>query len=458
MQSSMIDRLSEYVTTALTKDVPESVVRKGSHHVLDSLAAIVSGSQLPAGRAGAAWSAKNPGREEATVVGAGHRTSARHAALANAMSAHADETDDSHEPSRTHPGCGIVPAALAIAEREGRTGEDLLRAVILGYDVAGRMNPALWPDYMFMRGQSLKTHLHSTHAIGSLWGATAAVAALSGISQIEAKYLFSYSAQQTAGIVSWLRDVEHIEKSYVFAAMGASNAVEGLSFVQAGWPGVRDVFTGYPSFFQAFGLDSDPELLVRGLGKDFVVSVTNLKRFSVGSPCQAPLQALLDMMDEFGLRKDDIARVECTLATAQTDTVGDPDMPDICLPYLLDVALNDGALTFLSAHDLDRFASWKGGSRDSRIVVISDDEMAPTRQAIVRIVMTDGSEHRRHEDSILGSPKNPMPEDVVRAKAFELCAPVIGDKNAEKLCQAALDLTTVSDCRSLTELLSAGKD
>ena len=80
---------------------------------------------------------------KSSVVGTGLRTSAVVAALANGMLAHADETDDLHAPSRTHPGCAVVPAALAIAERVQASGERFVRAVVLGYDVCARVNEAL---------------------------------------------------------------------------------------------------------------------------------------------------------------------------------------------------------------------------------------------------------------------------------------------------------------------------
>ena len=83
------------------------------------------------------------GAPEASVVGTRIRTSAVNAALANGMLAHADETDDSHAPSRTHPGCAVVPAALAVAERSMPPAKRFLRAVVLGYDVCARVNMAL---------------------------------------------------------------------------------------------------------------------------------------------------------------------------------------------------------------------------------------------------------------------------------------------------------------------------
>src|SRR5262245_46118780 len=129
-------RLSEYVAGASARPLPDAVVEKARHHVLDTLAAMVSGSQLRPGVMAIGYVASLGGVAEASVVGTRIRTSAVNAALANGMLAHADETDDSHAPSRTHPGCAIIPAALAIAERGHASGERFLQSVVLGYDVA----------------------------------------------------------------------------------------------------------------------------------------------------------------------------------------------------------------------------------------------------------------------------------------------------------------------------------
>src|SRR6185503_20544319 len=96
------------------------------------------------------------GVREASIPGSRIVSSAITAALAGGMLAHADETDDSHAPSRTHPGCAVLPAALAIAERQHVSGEQFLRAVVLGYDVCARVNHALGAE-------ALAAASHSTH-------------------------------------------------------------------------------------------------------------------------------------------------------------------------------------------------------------------------------------------------------------------------------------------------------
>jgi len=127
-----MQRLSAYIAQALRKPLPGPVLEKTKHHVLDTVAAMVSGSRLPPGKNAISFVRTLGGAREACVVGSRIVTAAGNAALANGMLAHADETDDSHAPSLTHPGCGIVPAALAMAEREQRNGAAFLRAVALG--------------------------------------------------------------------------------------------------------------------------------------------------------------------------------------------------------------------------------------------------------------------------------------------------------------------------------------
>lgn len=107
--SEVMRGLSRYISSAVGEDLPPEVSEKGKHHLLDTLAAMISGSRLRPGKAAIQFVASQGGREEACVAGTSILTTAINAALANGMLAHADETDDSHKDSRCHPGCGIVP-------------------------------------------------------------------------------------------------------------------------------------------------------------------------------------------------------------------------------------------------------------------------------------------------------------------------------------------------------------
>lgn len=157
--SPVMQQVSDYIATALRKPLPKSVVEKTKHHILDTIAAMVSGTKLLPGKMAISYVKKLGGTPEAQVVGTRILTNAVNAAVANAMLAHADETDDSHAPSLTHPGCGIVSAALAMAERGRRDGTAMLRAVTLGYDISSRLTLSLG-------GSGFRSVGHLTHCFG----------------------------------------------------------------------------------------------------------------------------------------------------------------------------------------------------------------------------------------------------------------------------------------------------
>src|SRR5204862_4246341 len=102
--SPVMQRLSAYIAQAPKKRLPAAVAEKTKHHVLDTLAAMISGARLPPGKKAISFARTRGGTKEACIVAAGILTTAENAALANGMLAHADETDDSHAPSLTHPG------------------------------------------------------------------------------------------------------------------------------------------------------------------------------------------------------------------------------------------------------------------------------------------------------------------------------------------------------------------
>jgi 2-methylcitrate dehydratase PrpD len=122
-------RLARYMVEARDRDLPAEVARQAKHRILDTLAAMVSGAHMTPGEAAIRYVRAQGGTPEASVLTTDIRTTAVNAAFANAMFAHADETDDFEPVTKAHPGSCVVPAALAVAERDGRSGAELLKAV-----------------------------------------------------------------------------------------------------------------------------------------------------------------------------------------------------------------------------------------------------------------------------------------------------------------------------------------
>jgi len=447
--SPLMSELSDYIARAPRNALPPAVVEKTKHHILDTLAAMVSGSRLLPGRKAISFVKSLGGAKEACVVGSRLVTNAVNAALANGMCAHADETDDSHAASLTHPGCGVVPAALAMGERERRGGTALLRAVALGYDVGCRLTLSLDP-YRFREAG------HSTHSFGPTFGAAAACAALTGLKSPQVRHALSYAAQQVSGISCWMRDPEHIEKAFDFGGMPARNGVTAAAMAAHGLSGVEDVFSGERSFFVAY--PGEARVLVRGLGETFEILNASIKRWSVGSPIQAPLDSLVELMKENSFSVGDVKSVSVRVAHQGANTVDNRDMPDICMQHMCAVMLLDGTVSFKSSHDEKRMRERRVLAVRQKVQLLGDDAMSaamPSRQGVVELELADGRQLRHHTRAVRGTPDNPMTRAEVDAKSYDLLEPVIGRGRARKLCDAVWNLDQIKDVRTLRPLLCA---
>ncbi|MGZ5094647.1 MAG: MmgE/PrpD family protein [Burkholderiales bacterium] len=455
--SPVMHELATYISRAIKRPLPKPIAEKTKHHVLDTIAAMVSGSRLLPGERAISFIKTQGGTAESTVIGSRVVTSAQNAALANGMLAHADETDDSHAPSLTHPGCGIVPAALAMAEREQSNGTAFLRAVALGYDVGCRTTMAL-------HAYDFREVGHSTHSFGPMFGAAAAAGSLAGLKYDQTRYLLSYTAQQASGVSCWMRDAEHVEKAFDFGGMPARNGVAAAAMVAHGFSGVEDVFAGERNFFVAYdesrrtGKPPQPERLIEELGTRFEIMNTNIKRWSVGSPIQAPLDGLLDLMRTHDIKADDVQKLVVRVAHQGANTVNNRDMPDICMQHMCAVMLIDGIVTFESAHDEKRMRDRKVLDVRSRIELYGDDALTqamPSRQGILELTLKGGRELRQHVKAVRGTSDSPMTRAEVDEKSFHLLSPILGKKRARLLCDTIWTLEDVSSMRDLRPLLRA---
>lgn len=450
MPCRQTERAANHIAGALSHPLPPEVVEKAKLHLLDTLAAVISGAHLPAGKAGARLAGRLGGPAEALVIATGQQTGAVSAALANAMAAHADETDDSHVGGRFHPGCAVIPAALAMAETEGRSGTDLLRAIVLGYDIGAR-------SVMALGVRSADTARFSTHSIGGNFGATASAAALAGLDPRGAMHALSYAVQQTSGVPYWRRDSDHIEKAFDFAGMAARNGTMAALMVQSGWTAVEGVLTGSPSYLSAFAEAAIPEALTDGLGERFEIMGAAIKKWCVGSPIQAALDSLMALVADHGLRPDDIVELRAIMPDDRLHIVDDRDMPDVCLQHLLAICLIDGGVGFAAAHDRARMADPAVLSLRGRMKAIPSNDLTqarPPRQAIIEVDTRDGRRLRHHTRAVLGTPDNPMSRAQVMAKARDLVLGDLGAARTDALIDGILAIDAMPDVRALRALLA----
>jgi len=446
-------RLSGYMSEAAGRALPEEVAEKTRHHILDTLAAMVSGADLPPGRIAMKFAQAHQGEKTATVVGSGLLCGAIEAALVNGMLAHSDETDDSHAPSHSHPGCAVVPAALAAGEQFGISGQQFLRAVTLGYDIGPRVTRTLGG-----LPYQMESH-HSAHSIAEDFGAAAAAGCAATLNQQQMRWILDYAAQQAAGIAAWERDTEHVEKSLVFAGMPARNGVTAALLIQLGGSGVDDIFAGSDNFLMAFAPKANPAGLVDKLGERYEVTLTNIKKWTVGSPIQAPLDALELLMKKQAFKPDQVSKVVVRVATSEANTVNNRDMPDICLQHMVAVMLLDRTASFAAAHDKPRMQDAAVLHERAKVQLIPDEELEklyPRRITVVELTLTDGTKLTERVEAVRGTAENPMTRDEVAGKARDLLSPRLGSAQAAKLIATVLNVERIGNIRELRPLLQIG--
>ena len=443
-------RLSSYMTEAGTGPLPQEALEKTKEHILDTFAAMVSGSELPPGRFAINFARAHSAEKTATVAASDVVCGAIEAAFSNAMLAHSDETDDSHAPSESHPGASIVPAALAAGEQFNIAGSRFLRAVALGYDVGTRVT-------MTVGVGAFQTATHiSTHALAGTFGSAAAAGCAVSLNEQQMRWLIDYASQQASGIKTWQRDTDHIEKAFLFAGMPARNGITAALLVQAGATGVDDVLSGQDNFLADYATQADPAKLIEKLGERYEITRTNIKKWTVGSPIQAPLDALEIIMKRRPFDADQVQSVTVRVAGSEAALVNNREMPDICMQHMIAVMLVDKTASFKAAHDKARMQDPAVLKQRAKVQLIPDAELErqlPAREAIVEVTLGDGTHLTETVKAVRGTAENPMPREEVVTKARDLMTPVLGAEQTTKLIQTTLALESLKSVREMRPLL-----
>ncbi|MBI2293369.1 MAG: MmgE/PrpD family protein [Betaproteobacteria bacterium] len=437
-----MQQLSSYVAGALRKPLPPDVEERAKVHLIDTFAAMVSGCRLLPGVRARSYVAKLAGKREAGVVGTRIVTSAHYAALANGMCGHADETDDTHPPTRSHPGTCIVPAALAMSERERVSGKLMLRAIVLGYDVCARTLLALAPK-----------PVSSTY--GHLFGAAASAAALLKLDARRVRHVFTYAGQQASGLYTRLRDPLHVEKAYAVGGMPAHNGIQAALMVKSGFSGVDDVFSGENNLIATFSPEGNPDELARGLGSDYKILQCGIKCWSVGGPIQGPLHVLQEMIDQHQLRPADVLKLVARLPDKELKMVNEREMPNISVQHLLALMLVDGTISFASSHDSSRLKDARVIAMRRRIQTVGDPALTdPLRRwrCAMEITLKNGRLLTHQTMAAKGTAQNPVTMQDERKKALDLMAPVLGRLRAHTLIAALAEIERFADVRALRKL------
>jgi 2-methylcitrate dehydratase PrpD len=238
--------------------------------------------------------------------------------------------------------------------------------------------------------------------------------------------------------------------------MPARNGITSTLLVQIGGTGVDDVLSGADNYLLANGPNADPAKLTEKLGELYEVMRTSFKKWTVGSPIQAPLDALENILKRGPLDPEQVKQITVRVATSEASVVNNRDIPDIYLQHMMAVMLVDKTATFKSAHDVSRMKDPAVLRQRIKVQLVPDEELQrklPAREAIVEVTLVDGTKLNDRVTAVRGTPDNPMTRDEVIAKARDLITPVLGASTTAKLIQTVFEIENLKHVRELRPLL-----
>lgn len=191
------------------------------------------------------------------------------------------------------------------------------------------------------------------------------------------------------------------------------------------------------------------------LGERYEVTRTNIKKWTVGSPIQAPLDAVENLQKKRPFSANQVQKVVMRVAATEASIVDNRDAPDICLQYMVAVMLLDKTASFRAAHDKARMQDPAVLRERAKVQLVKDEDLQkrlPHREAIVEITLADGTQLNEHVTAVRGTSDNPMTKEEVVAKARDLVGPILGVSQSAALIEKVYALEKLSDIHELRPL------
>lgn len=437
--------LCSWVSTTGLDDVPADVQSLGIQIVADVLGGMLASSTVPSCRSlveALLGESRGPdGRS--CVVGFEQRLDLLGAALVNGILGHGDEVDPTGSGGSGHYAASVVASAITVGDALGSTGQELLRAVILGGEVGGRLSRTL--------NRYGTTHpFHATSAFALASATTGGT--LYELSAADHEVALGLATQAACGSVSHHRDPTHHAKSLAFG-LAAHAGVLAAHLASRGIGGPQGVLESDDGFFAAFARDASiaPHVL-DGLGSTYVIRDIGFKPYAAAGPAQGIIEALLALVDDGEVVLSDVASVALRISESAFAAVVVNDNPRVSLRAIVQKVLVAGRYDFIDAHlDPDVTSAEYRRVRDDVAIEIEAIPGTSSKdrrfEGEIRITLRDGTQ--RVEQVSL--PK--MSESRVFEKAHALASLALGPERASALIDAVRhmkDDTAVRDWLSVS--------
>lgn len=442
-----IDALSSFVTTATFEQLPAAVTAQAEVILLDTLGALLSAAspRYAAGRILLEFVRAVGGTPECALIGSHERTSCVNAALYNGTLGYYSDIEAHHPAAILHAAAITVPTALALAERQGRSGADLLTALVLGIDVGCRVSNAIGPQAMYNRGQ------HPTAIAGCFASATAA-GYLLGLDAPALCRAWGLAGTQASGLLAWETDDSETSRPFN-PGIAARNGTTAALLASLGFGGPPDIFEGKFNVIDAFAEQPRRAELTQGLGERFLIDELAIKRYASCAFTHPGLDALDQILVEEGLEADAIDAIRLRFPRSGVALIDDNPLRSHNGSYVLAIYALERKV-IIDDILLDRRGEPAVAAMAEKIQILGDDELDPEfpeRYTTIVEVESNGHTFRRQVPYAKGCPENPLSAAEVEAKFRWLAGTMLDAARVETVIQA---VGKVASAPSIDELLT----
>ncbi len=438
------ERIAEFICETDYDQLPENVVSMAKKCILDWLGCSISGTQYPpAEKIGNLIEKNNDGWS--TLPGTGLKASPLLAAFYNGASSHSVELDDLHRKTMLHPGAAVVSAAWAAAEHTGRSGKELIAAVVLGYEIAIRVAEAVVPS-----------HFNFWYPTGTcaIFGAAAAAGKILGLGKEEMVFCLGNAGTQSAGL--WEFHHEQTMSKQLLAGKAAMGGIISAMLAQQGFSGPGTIFEGQHGFLKAFSEQPRPIMLEQGLGESFKIMDTSFKLYPSGRHTHGGIDLALRLRDR-GVKAEDIELIRIKTYGFAKELVSIPEPYDpveakFSLPFCVATTILYGHPT-LQCFCQERIEDEKVRWLMAHTTVEVDPELDmlypkfwPTS---IEVIVRTSHIIKERTDYPKGDPENPATPGEIDQKFIGLAGRVLGRDEADRLLAEITKLEQRDNLRAL---------
>ena len=444
-------RLADLSTRIFYKDLPQEAVYKGKECILDTLGCMLRGCKEAEASILLKYVEEAGGRPEATIVGFGQKTSATHAALVNGTLGHALDFDDSQHSLMGHPSVVILPAALSLGEKMRSSGEAILEAFVIGYEVACKIAKGVNPQ-LYNQGW------HATSVIGTL-GAAAAAGKLLRLTTDEMASALGLAASQSCG----LRENFGTMTKPFHAGKGAENGVLSALLVKNGFTASQRILEARRGFCGTFAGQYDLNRILDNFGNpfDIVSPGVHLKPYPSCLETHSIIESTLFLVESYDIHSEDVESVECGIAPLALDILIHTT-PQTGLQGKFSAQYAVTTVLIYRKASLEQFTD--KAVRDPRVQamiqkvkVVAHPDMEKTPQSsMVKIRLKDGQEFIKRVDVTTGHPEKPMSLSQIIDKYRSCSESMISKDKTEESIHKILNFERMSDMGELMVLIVKG--